>query len=47
MAQVSMNLVDWERTGIAAVVHEVMSHHPRAGAAVSHADIRAVLAAAY
>jgi len=32
---------------LASVVHEVMSHHPRAGAAVSHADIRAVLAAAY
>jgi alcohol dehydrogenase len=32
---------------VAAVVHEVVSQHPRAGAAVSRADIRTVLAAAY
>jgi len=39
MAQVSMNLVDWERTGIAAVVHEVRRLAEEAGTAIDHCEL--------
>ena len=39
MAQVSMNLVDWERTGIAAVVHEVQRLAEEAGTAIDHCEL--------
>lgn len=39
MAQVSMNLVDWERTGIAAVVHEIRRLAHEAGAEIDHCEL--------
>ncbi|HEX7173091.1 MAG TPA: glutamate formimidoyltransferase [Candidatus Limnocylindria bacterium] len=39
MAQVSMNLVDWERTGIAAVVSEVRRLARDAGTDVDHCEL--------
>jgi glutamate formiminotransferase len=39
MAQVSMNLVDWERTGIAAVVREVRRLAREAGADIDHCEL--------
>ena len=39
MAQVSMNLVDWEHTGIAAVVHEVRRLAEEAGTAIDHCEL--------
>jgi glutamate formiminotransferase len=39
MAQVSMNLVDWERTGIAEVVREIRRMAREAGTAVDHCEL--------
>lgn len=39
MAQVSTNLVDWERTGIAAVVHEVRRLAGDAGTQIDHCEL--------
>ena len=39
MAQVSMNLVDWERTGIAAVVREVRRLAQEAGTDIDHCEL--------
>lgn len=39
MAQVSMNLVDWERTGIAAVVREVRRMALEAGTDIDHCEL--------
>jgi len=39
MAQVSMNLVDWERTGIAAVVDEVRRLAREAGTDIDHCEL--------
>ncbi len=39
MAQVSMNLVDWERTGIAAVVREVRRLAHAAGTDIDHCEL--------
>ena len=39
MAQVSMNLVDWERTGIATVVHEVRRLAREAGTDIGHCEL--------
>jgi glutamate formiminotransferase len=39
MAQVSMNLVDWQRTGIAAVVSEVRRLAREAGSDVDHCEL--------
>jgi glutamate formiminotransferase len=39
MAQVSMNLVDWERTGIAAVVREVARLAREAGTDIDHCEL--------
>jgi glutamate formiminotransferase len=39
MAQVSMNLVDWERTGIAEVVREIRRLAKEAGADVDHCEL--------
>jgi glutamate formiminotransferase len=39
MAQVSMNLVDWERTGIAAVVREVRRLAHEAGTEIDHCEL--------
>lgn len=39
MAQVSMNLVDWERTGIAAVVGEVRRLAREAGTDIDHCEL--------
>ncbi len=39
MAQVSMNLADWEQTGIPAVVHEVRRLARQAGTDVDHAEL--------
>jgi glutamate formiminotransferase len=39
MAQVSMNLVDWERTGIAAVVREIRRLAVEAGTDVDHCEL--------
>jgi glutamate formiminotransferase len=39
MAQVSTNLVDWERTGIAAVVEEVRRHAREAGTDIDHCEL--------
>ena len=39
MAQVSMNLVDWERTGIATVVHEVRRLAREAGTDIDHCEL--------
>lgn len=39
MAQVSMNLVDWERTGIAAVVREIRRLAREAGSDVDHCEL--------
>lgn len=39
MAQVSMNLVDWERTGIAAVVNEVRRLAREAGTDIDHCEL--------
>ncbi len=39
MAQVSMNLVDWERTGIAEVVREIRRLAREAGADVDHCEL--------
>jgi glutamate formiminotransferase len=39
MAQVSTNLVDWERTGIAAVVHEVRRLAREAGTDIDHCEL--------
>ena len=39
MAQVSMNLVDWERTGIAAVVREVRRLAREAGTDIDHCEL--------
>lgn len=39
MAQVSMNLVDWERTGIAAVVHAIRRLAREAGTDIDHCEL--------
>jgi glutamate formiminotransferase len=39
MAQVSTNLVDWERTGIATVVHEVRRLAREAGTEIDHCEL--------
>jgi glutamate formiminotransferase len=39
LAQVSMNLADWETTGIPAVVHEVRRLARQAGTDVDHAEL--------
>jgi glutamate formiminotransferase / 5-formyltetrahydrofolate cyclo-ligase len=39
MAQVSMNLVDWERTGIARVVREIRRLADGAGVAIDHCEL--------
>jgi glutamate formiminotransferase len=39
MAQVSTNLVDWERTGISAVVHEVRRLAREAGTDIDHCEL--------
>jgi glutamate formiminotransferase len=39
MAQVSMNLVDWERTGIARVVREIRRLAAGAGVAIDHCEL--------
>ena len=39
LAQVSMNLADWEQTGIPAVVHEVRRLARQAGTDVDHAEL--------
>jgi glutamate formiminotransferase / 5-formyltetrahydrofolate cyclo-ligase len=39
MAQVSMNLVDWERTGIVAVVREVRRLAHEAGTDIDHCEL--------
>jgi len=39
MAQVSMNLVDWQRTGIAAVVREVRRMAREAGTDIDHCEL--------
>jgi glutamate formiminotransferase len=39
MAQVSMNLVDWQRTGIAAVVREIRRLAREAGTDVDHCEL--------
>jgi glutamate formiminotransferase len=39
MAQVSMNLVDWQRTGIAAVVREVRRLAREAGTDIEHCEL--------
>jgi glutamate formiminotransferase len=39
MAQVSMNLVDWERTGIASVVREIRSLAREAGTEIDHCEL--------
>jgi glutamate formiminotransferase len=39
MAQVSMNLVDWERTGIAAVVREIRRLAREAGTEIDHCEL--------
>jgi glutamate formiminotransferase len=39
MAQVSTNLVDWERTGIAEVVHEVRRLAREAGTDIDHCEL--------
>ena len=39
MAQVSTNLVDWERTGIAAVVREVRRLAREAGTDIDHCEL--------
>jgi glutamate formiminotransferase len=39
MAQVSMNLVDWERTGIAAVVREIRRLARDAGTDIDHCEL--------
>jgi glutamate formiminotransferase len=39
LAQVSMNLVDWERTGIAAVVREVRRLAHEAGTQIDHCEL--------
>jgi glutamate formiminotransferase len=39
VAQVSMNLADWEQTGIPAVVHEVRRLARQAGTDVDHAEL--------
>jgi glutamate formiminotransferase len=38
-AQVSMNLVDWERTGIPAVVHEIRRLANEAGTEIDHCEL--------
>ena len=38
-AQVSMNLVDWEQTGIAAVVHEIRRLARQFGADIDHCEL--------
>jgi glutamate formiminotransferase len=38
-AQVSMNLVDWERTGIVRVVHEIRRLARQAGTAIDHCEL--------
>jgi glutamate formiminotransferase len=39
LAQVSMNLVDWEQTGIPRVVHEVRRLARQAGTDIDHAEL--------
>ena len=39
MAQVSMNLVDWERTGIATVVREIRRLAAEAGTTIDHCEL--------
>ena len=39
MAQVSLNLVDWERTGIAAVVREIRRLAQEAGTDIDHCEL--------
>ncbi|MGH2429878.1 MAG: glutamate formimidoyltransferase [Candidatus Limnocylindria bacterium] len=39
MAQVSMNLVDWQRTGIVAVVHEIRRLAREAGTDIDHCEL--------
>lgn len=39
MAQVSMNLVDWERTGIARVVREIRNLARASGVAIDHCEL--------
>jgi glutamate formiminotransferase len=39
MAQVSMNLVDWERTGIAEVVAEIRRMAREAGTQIDHCEL--------
>ena len=39
LAQVSMNLVDWEQTGIPRVVHEVRRLAHKAGTDIDHAEL--------
>lgn len=39
MAQVSMNLVDWERTGIPAVVHAIRRMANEAGTDIAHCEL--------
>lgn len=39
LAQVSMNLADWEQTGIPAVVHEVRRLARQAGSDIDHAEL--------
>ena len=39
MAQVSLNLLDWERTGIAAVVHEIARLAAAQGTRIDHCEL--------
>jgi glutamate formiminotransferase len=39
MAQVSMNLVDWERTGIARVLREIRGLAGQAGVSIDHCEL--------
>jgi glutamate formiminotransferase len=39
MAQISMNLVDWERTGIARVVREIRGLAGDAGVSIDHCEL--------
>jgi len=39
LAQVSMNLVDWQRTGIVAVVREIRRLARQAGTDIDHCEL--------